>query len=472
MDAFFERLMVRAATIDELLSDEFETLPGQKGDCDLAARRLSAWCQSCASGDWSLFNRRLQRDGWSFAHVLARFATVRRRASLAPPAWIDDAIWIEAELNGAGGDVTPEEARDRAEPCPFEHLFWPVVKKAEALLWAGADRRMHETLNRSAHAGLRQSLLKALASACAPAIYERFAEARKAEAPLADPANDHELPPDAGGSLYNSFVSEMGAGGLRRLFEDKPVLLRLIAVVARQWIDSSREFVARLDADLAAMARDILPGSASRRVDRIEGEISDRHNGGRSAQIVTFEDGSRVVYKPKDLRLDAAWHELVGRLNRAGAPVELKAARAIAREGYGWTEFIDHTGCADQGGLERFFRRAGAWLALFHGFAATDMHQENIIACGDHPTPIDLEMISAGPPPAAEIRRFRDAGLRSRDGDHRQFDHDGRAASRLWTISKQRSLFNRRNELGLAIWKGAIEMERCQHRRHAASTME
>ena len=27
-----------------------------------------------------------------------------------------------------------------------------------------------------------------------------------------------------------------------------------------------------------------------------------------------------------------------------------------------------------------------------HGFAATDMHQENIIACGDHPTPIDLEM--------------------------------------------------------------------------------
>jgi len=393
MDAFFERLMVRAATIDELLSDEFETLPGQKGDCDLAARRLSAWCQSCASGDWSLFDRRLQRDGWSFAHVLARFATVRRRASLAPPAWIDDAIWIEAELNGAGGDVTPEEARDGVEPRPFEHLFWPVVKKAEAVLWAGADRRMHDTLNRSAHADLRQSLLKALTSACAPAIYERFAEARKTEAPAADPANDHELPPDARGSLYNSFVSEMGAGGLRRLFDDKPVLLRLTAVVTRQWIDSSREFVARLDADLAAMARDILPGSASRRVDRIEGEISDRHNGGRSAQIVTFEDGSRVVYKPKDLRLDAAWHELVGRLNRAGAPVELKAARAIAREGYGWSEFIDHTGCADQGGLERFFRRAGAWLALFHGFAATDMHQENIIACGDHPTPIDLEMI-------------------------------------------------------------------------------
>ena len=40
MDAFHERLIVRAATIDELLSDDFEALPGQKADADIAARRL------------------------------------------------------------------------------------------------------------------------------------------------------------------------------------------------------------------------------------------------------------------------------------------------------------------------------------------------------------------------------------------------------------------------------------------------
>jgi len=52
MDAFYERLIVRAATIDELLSDDFDPLPGQKGDADLAARRLAAWCRSSASGGW------------------------------------------------------------------------------------------------------------------------------------------------------------------------------------------------------------------------------------------------------------------------------------------------------------------------------------------------------------------------------------------------------------------------------------
>ena len=267
------------------------------------------------------------------------------------------------------------------------------MKKAEALLWANALARSYDRLNESAHASLRQSLLKALANHCAPAIYERFAEARKAKASPADSANDAAPRQDAGTSVYDRFAAEMRGGGFRRLFEDKPVLLRTIATIARQWIDTSREFITRLDADWAAIEHDLLSGAATRKVDKIEGDLSDFHNDGRSVQIVRFDDGSRVVYKPKDLRLDAAWYELVARLNRSGAPMELKATRAIVREGYGWVEFIDHTGCADQKAVKRFFRRAGAWLALFHCFAAADMHEENLIACGDHPTPIDIELI-------------------------------------------------------------------------------
>src|ERR1700722_18043698 len=151
--------------------------------------------------------------------------------------------------------------------------------------------------------------------------------------------------------------------------------------------------VLRLDADLEAIRRDILHSGNTGRVAGFEGNLSDPHNEGRSVRIVGFEDGARAVYKPKDLRLDAAWHALVERLNGAKPPIALKAAHAIARDGYGWTEFIDHAACVDEKDFARFFRRAGGWLALFHCFAATDMHQENMIACGDHPVPIDLEMI-------------------------------------------------------------------------------
>jgi type 2 lantibiotic biosynthesis protein LanM len=390
MDAYYERLIVRAATIDELLSDDFETLPGQKSDAELTERRLSAWCRSSASGDWSLFGRRLERDGLSMDRVRARLATVRRKASVDPPPWIDDAIWIEAALHTLAKGTKPSGRLDRAEAYPFESLFTPLVEQAEALLWSHIDAQVFERLTESARACLCQALLKELSGLCTPAIYERFVKARKAGPTPTDIA---DLKQNTGTTCYDKFVAAMKAGEFRNLFEEKPVLLRLMATIARQWIDTSREFVLRLDADIAAIRRDLLQSGIDGRVCKIEGELADPHNGGRSVQIISFEDGGRVVYKPKDLRLDAAWYALVERLNRADPPLTLTAVRPIVRGGYGWTGFVDHTGCADQDGCSRYFQRAGAWLALFHCFAATDMHQENLIAASDHPVPIDLETI-------------------------------------------------------------------------------
>src|SRR6185437_2499696 len=169
------------------------------------------------------------------------------------------------------------------------------------------------------------SLLMELSSLSTPAIYELFVKARKAGATPPDPAQPQQ---DAGTSLYDQFVAKMKAGGFRALFEDKPILLRLIASITRQWIDTSREFVLRLDADVATLRRDLLQSRTAGRVAMIDGDLADPHNGGRSVQTVRFEDGSRVVYKPKDLRLDVAWHSLIERLNRAAAPIALKAVRA------------------------------------------------------------------------------------------------------------------------------------------------
>ena len=235
MDAFYERLIVRAATIDELLSDDFEPLPGQKGDADLAARRLAAWCRSCASGDWSLFGRRLGRDGLEIGQALMRLATVRRKASISPPAWINDAIWIEAALQSPTKNAKPIAAPDQTTPCAFEQLFTPVAEQAEVLLWSNIDARVFDNLNESARACLRLSLLKQLSDLSAPAIYERFVKARKISGTPSDVANAQQ---GASTSRYDQFVAAMKAGGFRRLFDDKPVLLRLIASITRQWIDT------------------------------------------------------------------------------------------------------------------------------------------------------------------------------------------------------------------------------------------
>src|ERR1700688_3102052 len=208
MDAFYQRLAVRAATLDEVLSDEFEPLPGQKGDADLAARRLAAWCRACASGDWSLFGRRLDRDGLAFAPVLSRLAAVRR-ASAVLPSWLADAVWVEAALQDTCGNATPRPAPGNADPCAFEQLFASVVEQADTRLWSGLDARVGDNLNEGARASLRLALLRELSSLCAPALYERFAKSINASSPQHDAAGPA---PQNGTSRYDRFVAEMQGG--------------------------------------------------------------------------------------------------------------------------------------------------------------------------------------------------------------------------------------------------------------------
>lgn len=388
MDAFYNELIIRAATIDELLSDDFEALSGQKSDAELASQRLAAWCCSCASGDWLLFGRRLTRDGLSIDQVLARFARVHLKGS-APP-WIADAMWIERALQSPPSDVTALPIPRHHGPCAFESLFMPVVDQAKELLLSSIDTQAFDNLTQVARCDLYNLLLAELSELFAPPLYDLFTKIREAaDISTAAVVEQH----DYATAHYDRFVADMRSGGFRRLFNEKPVLLRLAATLVRQWIEVTGKFVTRLDTDLTTVRKGLRFPTSHSRVAAIEGSLSDPHNNGQSVLIVKFEDGARVVYKPKDLRLDTAWYTLVERLNHEGAPLELKASRAIAREGYGWTEFIAHVGCEETDGCKQFFRRAGAWLALFHLFAGTDMHQENLIAAGDHPVPIDLETI-------------------------------------------------------------------------------
>ncbi len=92
-------------------------------------------------------------------------------------------------------------------------------------MWSGLDARVRDNLSEAARAARRHALLEEISTLCAAPLYERFVKARKAGAPPAEA----QPRPHAGTARYDLFVADMQAGGFRRLFEDKPVLLRLIA---------------------------------------------------------------------------------------------------------------------------------------------------------------------------------------------------------------------------------------------------
>jgi type 2 lantibiotic biosynthesis protein LanM len=67
--------------------------------------------------------------------------------------------------------------------------------------------------------------------------------------------------------------------------------------------------------------------------------------------------------------------------------------RLIDRGDYGWSEFVAASSCACAEEVRRFYQRQGSYLALLYALDATDLHNENLVAAGEHPVLVDLEAL-------------------------------------------------------------------------------
>lgn len=396
-----EDLASSTATIDELLSDVFVASKGEKRHADLAALRLAAWCRASASGDWVLFANRLARDSLSIEAVLSRFGTAHLNSPTETPSWLQGADWILASF-AAEPDTSWFESMRTDQELPFDCLLGPLVQAAEVELKRQLSPDQPPTcLAPSAWLDLCKSLLIRLTELCATHLLAEFHKCAGVGLNGIEAANSK--PPSA---RFDEFVSHMRRGGLVDFLVGHPVLLRLVVSIANQWIDVNTEFVSRLTNDLEEVTAQLLQTPDPGRVSSIATMMSDLHNQGRSVYVVYFEKGQALVYKPKDLKVDYHWSSVVAWLNDNGAPFVLRTPAVVAKDGYGWAEYVGHDGCSSVECLRRFFRRSGGYLALFHLFSGTDMHHENIVACGDQPIPVDLEMLFQPTPKAPTSDAF------------------------------------------------------------------
>lgn len=393
MNPFYEAVFLDASTIDELLSDDFAAACDANGDADRAAARLTAWCRSAANGDWRVFESRLRAAGLSLSSVRERLSCSRKRDSAPYPRWIENSKWIVPLI-----EQPPfhDNVDQKACSLPFADLFLPLVDEADRRLWSSIDPRCRMYFSAPARAAMRQRLLEALTELCAPPIYERFSKMRS--------ERDYVR---WTGDVYSAFIEDMRSGEFRMMCAAKPVLLRLVAELVDQWQDSYCDLAARFASDEHSIRRHLLGASACLTVAEVEDTRSDAHNGGRTVVTLTLSDGSRIVYKPRDLTIDTRMYEMIGRLNAADPPIDLRVPATLSMNNYGWAMFIPNEECASALAFDRFFERAGAWLALFHCLAGGDLHHENLISSGEYPIPVDLETLFQGCFASPAVRRAR-----------------------------------------------------------------
>ena len=149
-----------------------------------------------------------------------------------------------------------------------------------------------------------------------------------------------------------------------------------------------QSFLRRLSECSDRISRKLLSGREAGRLISLSASGADAHLHGRSALRVECEGGV-FYYKPRDSRIDRLYAEIVA----AFCPECTRSPEVVCGDGYGFIECMKTAPIRSLEEAAAYYRNFGALTALFRFLGTSDMHYENILACGIHPVAIDLETL-------------------------------------------------------------------------------
>ncbi|GAA1073155.1 type 2 lanthipeptide synthetase LanM family protein [Nocardiopsis composta] len=347
-----------------------------------------AWRRE-AFRDEESFHRYLEAHGTTEGRIAEVLAGRGPAPVSEPPAWALELGRVIEGGMGELGDPDQEEAVVLGVPCrpaPFSTLIsrftGPAVARLRRTLRDTAD--LPERGSRLEH-DLRSSLSTRLLSLALRTLVTELHLARERG----------ELRGDGPEARYEDFNRRLLASPdrLARLFSAYPVLGRLLVEAQEGWRRHVEELFTRLSADRPALAAQGWIASPHTPLTSLKMDAGDAHDGGRTVAICTFACGGRVVYKPREVRLDVLYERAVGHLNG-------RAGRAVARAPPApWPEHAmagsstSSTGTVPPDRLAEYYRNLGATLALTYVLGAGDVHMENAVSSGEHSVVIDLETL-------------------------------------------------------------------------------
>jgi type 2 lantibiotic biosynthesis protein LanM len=203
-------------------------------------------------------------------------------------------------------------------------------------------------------------------------------------------------------TLYCRVLDALRTDALQELATEYPVMRRHLSTTVAFWLTSSREILLRTHRDRKMLTKTFdLPKSA--RLVGVKTGMSDPHRGGSSVAILTFATDSAnqisVVYKPRDVRIDAAYHKLVADVSATTPNVApLRSLIVLPLDGYGYVEFVAHEICSNDKELTDFYRNAGRLAAILYVLGCNDCHNENVIAHRTQLVLVDAETLLQGVP--------------------------------------------------------------------------
>ena len=358
---------------------------------------LGRWRQVVAPDSLGNFDKRLRWDG--FSEASAAWALDPPAAAIpANPEWwpLLQGLRQAGREAAAGAEAAAEPLAGCGADQPFVHAWRPAAAWAlNNLRHRCTDLEPNLHLEESAWRDLAVALLERLCTTTDQALWELFSQRRTpGQMLLAHLGANGDGNGEPIHEAYDAFVGELLASGYGLLLAEFPVLGRLLAVVTQLWLEASEEMLRRLSTSRAAL-EDQFQIDQRACLQSVQLGLSDPHRGGRAVAILNFsaEPSRRVVYKPKDMRVDATYQICLQALNQASSLPPLRTLTVLPCREYGFMEWVEHkpAGCEEE--LARFYLNAGRTMAVLHWLGCTDCHYENLIASGDQLILIDTETL-------------------------------------------------------------------------------
>ncbi len=381
------KIVEQASTIAERLSDRF--IPDAvEANYQPINSRIEKWSQVVGQGNQEKFAKRLAWDKLDVDKVRQVLGNVCLADGQKLPSFaqtLGEVLRVDLET----GNTATYRCLKAEEPIPFEEIFLPFVQVARQKLIAqiGAS---YQLLSETAHIRLERILLWRLASLCAQTLQLEFLTFRSLKQSSLIRLLE-QLRGDHSNQQYQDFIKSLTTGELLSFFQKYSVLARLVATAMDFWVEATAEFFQRLASDLPIIQQTF--SEATGEVVAVEPFLSDPHNRGRSVIALTFASALKLIYKPKDLGLEAAYFQLLSWCNQQFVLLPFRLLKVINRNTHGWVEYVEHLPCEDEAAVQRYYLRAGMLLCLLYVLGGTDCHQENLIASGEHPVLVDMETL-------------------------------------------------------------------------------
>lgn len=174
------------------------------------------------------------------------------------------------------------------------------------------------------------------------------------------------------------------------ILDQYPLLQKWLLNEASVWMKQTHLLATRLEKDYESIQEQFFNNETLGEIERITFGMGDRHRGGQSVAMVKFKSGKKIIYKPRNLSIDAHFANFLSVMDKE-LQIGFLTPKSIRYIEYGWVEFIEYTSCTEAKEINEYYKRTGAYLAVLYALEATDFHYENIIAHGAYPVLIDLE---------------------------------------------------------------------------------